>query len=151
MRVSIRDRILALLKEEGPLTSLEIVEKLGLTDRQVYDANCCLKKQGRIISDERHPAHFSLGDEVDIKSKGKNLLSKSVIKEKTGNIMQSFELGDYVILYFTDNSEGPKMRAYFKNKADLLQQFAILQETPNIVKKFIFKKVEVIQKFELKI
>lgn len=67
MNLTIKDRVLTVLKKEGALTSQQIASKLDLEPRQVYDANNELLKERKIIGEGPRPYHFSLckGSEIE--------------------------------------------------------------------------------------
>ena len=145
MGETIRERVLAFLEDNSSSSSKQIAENLNLSIKQVFDAVTKLKRLGRIIATNTHPPHnYSLNKEY----KGSVKRHVSRIKAEP---TPSVEFNKFVIIYIDKNSPGPKMLNSFINEEELMNQFSELQKSPDLVDIAVYKKVEVIQKLELKI
>ena len=147
MKLSIREEILNFLKnEEHALTSEEIADKIGLTKRQVQEANTNLQGQGRIKNDGRRPFRFSFNAEnIDSEIRTK------VSPKKISKPLESFDFNKFMILYVTSDSPKPKMLHEFENVNELTKKFEELQRSPNLISIAAYQKLEAVKKFELRI
>jgi len=150
--ITIRDQIVTHLKETGEaLTSEVLAKRLNLTMRQMQEANTELKKQGRIIADNKRPQHFSV-NKNQINSLSKRPIVKSKFASRKINEKSPiFKFNNFLILYVTNDSPVPKMFHDFQNEEELIAKFEELQKLTNLVTLAVFKKLEVVQKYELKI
>lgn len=149
---TIRDQIVNYLEDTGEsLTSEVLAERMGLTKRQMQEANSELRKQGRIVADDRRPYHFSFNkNQINPSSKGSTVKTKFVHR-KIDEKPPVFEFNEFLILYVTNDSQAPKMLHDFLNEKELIAKFEELQKLPDLVTLAAFKKLEVVQKYELKI
>lgn len=134
MATSIRDRILDLLrKSEKALNSEEIASKLRLSKRQVQEANTSLKRQNKIKAQGKLPYKY--------------VLNKDQFSPEEDS---DFELiNQYVILYMTRDSS-LKMFDDIEDSKQLITKYEELYKLPDIITIVAYKKLEVVQKFELK-
>lgn len=151
MELTIRERILKLLKNSPKfaLTSEEIAKELKLSKRQVQEANRHMVRQKRILSQGDRPGHFTYNFKYDESDK----LIKEVPSppKRSKKVDSTFKFNGFLILYVTEDSSIPIMLQDFRNVEELTDKFQELQESEDIVSIAAYKKLDAIQKYELRL
>ena len=146
MEITMRQRILNFLeKSESPFTAEEMAKELGYNRRKIQEACTALKRQKRITYvNKEHPWRYCFESNGIASS-----LPKKAQLKKEKKINEPFDLNNYMILYVTEGSVF-KLLQEFNGPEELITKFEELQKLPDLVSIAAYKKLEIVQKVEIK-